>query len=70
MPKETYIYELQASIEVFPKIVFCTGAVGCQIFVQYIRMLCPGRFILVESVVPMKGKKGVDFQFPTRICIF
>ena len=28
----------------------CTWAVGCQIFVQYIRMLCPGRFILVESV--------------------
>ena len=28
----------------------CTWAVGCQKFVQYIRMLCPGRFILVESV--------------------
>ena len=24
---------------------------GCQIFVQYIRMLYPGRFILVESVM-------------------
>ena len=25
--------------------------VGCQKFVQYIRMLCPGRFILVESEI-------------------
>ena len=24
--------------------------VSCQKFVQYIRILCPGRFILVESV--------------------
>ena len=29
---------------------FCTWAVGCRKFDQYIRMLCPGRFILVESV--------------------
>ena len=28
----------------------CTRTVGFQKFVQYIRMLCPGRFILVESV--------------------
>ena len=28
----------------------CTGAFCCQKFVQYICMLCPGRFILVESV--------------------
>ena len=34
----------------FSKIVCSTWAVGCQKFVQYIRMLCSGRFILVESV--------------------
>ena len=28
----------------------CTWAVGCRKFVQYIRMVCSGRFILVESV--------------------
>ena len=26
-------------------------AVGCQKFVQHIRILCPGRFILIESVI-------------------
>ena len=34
----------------FSKIFCCTKAVGCQKFVQYIRLLCHGRFILVESV--------------------
>ena len=33
------------------QIFCCTWAVGCWKFVQYIRMLYPGRFILVESVV-------------------
>ena len=37
-------------MRVFSKIFCCTWAVGCQKFVQYKRMLCPGRFILVESV--------------------
>ena len=29
---------------------------GCLKFVQYIRMLCPGRFILVESVAKGHSK--------------
>ena len=37
-------------MSVFPKICCCTWAVSCRKFVQYIRMLCSGRFILVESV--------------------
>ena len=36
--------------EFFPKIFCFTWAVDCRKFVQYIYMLCPGRFILVESV--------------------
>ena len=48
--KEAQICRLQTSIRVFPKIFCCTWAVGCRKFVQYIRMLCSGRFILVESV--------------------
>ena len=35
---------------VFPKTFCGTWAVGCQKLIQYMRMLCPGRFILVESV--------------------
>ena len=42
----------------FSKKLFCTGAVGCQKFDQYIRMLCPGRFILVESVGPEKNARA------------
>ena len=38
----------------FPKIFCCTWAVVCRKFVQYIRMLCSGRFILVESVCSIK----------------
>ena len=34
----------------FSKIICCTWRVGCQKFGQYIHMLYPGRFILVESV--------------------
>ena len=37
-------------LRVFSKIFWCTWTDDCQKFVQYIRMLCPGRFILVESV--------------------
>ena len=37
-------------LRVFPKMFCCTWVVGCWKFVQYILMLCPGRFILVESV--------------------
>ena len=37
-------------MKVFSKICCFTGADGCQKFVQYIRMFCPGRFILVDSV--------------------
>ena len=37
-------------MRVFTKIFCCTWAVGCRKLVQYICMLCPGRFILVESV--------------------
>ena len=38
-------------MRVFPKIFCCTWAVGCRKFVQYVRMLCPVRSILVESVL-------------------
>ena len=41
---------MPSSIWVFSKIFCCTWTVGCQKFVQYICMLCPGRFILDESV--------------------
>ena len=34
----------------FSKNFCCTWTVGCQIFIQYIHMLCPGGFILVECV--------------------
>ena len=36
--------------EFFQEKFCCAWAVGCRKFVQYIRMLWPGRFILVESV--------------------
>ena len=49
--KEAYRCRLQTFIRVFPKIFCCTWAVGCPKFVQYIRMLCSRRFILVESVI-------------------
>ena len=39
----------------------CTWAVGCWKFVQYIRMLCTGRFILVESVYMIL--KNCNFSF-------
>ena len=37
--------------EFFQKIFCCTWRVGCHKFIQYIRMLYPGQFILIESVV-------------------
>ena len=49
--KRTWRCELQTSIRVFSKICSCILTVGCQSFAQYIRMLYPGRFILVESVI-------------------
>ena len=50
VPKEAYRCGLKTSIRVFQKIFCLTWAVGCRKFVQYIRMLYTGRFILVESV--------------------
>ena len=50
VPKEAQRCRIPTSIRVFPKIFCCKWAVGCRKFVQYICMLCPGRFILVESV--------------------
>ena len=38
-------------MKIFSKTFCCPWAVGCRKFVQDIRMLCFGRFILVESVV-------------------
>ena len=44
-------YKLLCSYKkMFPKKICCSWTVGCQKFVQYIRMLCSGWFILVESV--------------------
>ena len=48
---------------------YCTWAVGCRKFVQYIHMLCPGRFILIESVSSVfshnyqssEGKKYLNY---------
>ena len=37
-------------LRVLSKIFCCKWMVGCQKFSQYIRMLWPGRFILIESV--------------------
>ena len=42
--------EFKLLSEFFPKIFSCTRAVGYRKFVQYIRMLYTGRFILAESV--------------------
>ena len=42
--------DYKTSSRVFPKKLCCTWAVGCRKFVQYILMLSPGRFILVEPV--------------------
>ena len=44
------IAELQTSMRVFPKTFHLTWAFSYRKFVQYIHMLWPGRFILVESV--------------------
>ena len=41
---------LKTSVRVFSKVFCSTWTVGCQNFGQYIRMLCPGRFILIDSV--------------------
>ena len=34
----------------FFKNIYCKWMVGCQKIIQYIRILCPGRIILIESV--------------------
>ena len=41
--------------------------VGCQKFVQYIRMLGPGRFILVESVAWNIGNTAYKPDFETLL---
>ena len=47
-------------MRVFQKMLCCTRAVGCRKFVQYMRMLYPGRFILVESVyAEISSNKGI-----------
>ena len=61
VPKEAYRCRIQTSIRVFQKKNCCTWAVGCQKFVQYIRILCPGRFILVESVTFLEMHAIRDF---------
>ena len=45
----------------FSKIFCCAWTVGCQKFVQYIRMLYLGRFILVESVGNNRIIVGLQF---------
>ena len=41
----------------------CTWAVGCRKFVQYVRILCPGRFILVESVLDVPKNSIINLNF-------
>ena len=50
VPKEAQKCGVPTSIRVSSKMFCCTWTVGCQKFVQYIRMLWPGRFILGKSV--------------------
>ena len=48
--KETSKCELATSCRVLSKVFCFTWRIDCQKCVQYIRMLYPGRFILIESV--------------------
>ena len=50
VPNEAKICGLHIFLRVLFKTILCTWTVGCQKIVQYIRMLWPGRFILIESV--------------------
>ena len=46
------------------------NTVGCQKFVQYIRILCPGRFISVESVCLNGSRTTIIFARRFVVKIF
>ena len=48
--KKRNVVEYKLLQEFFQKIFCCTSTFCCQKIVQYIRVLYPGRFILIESV--------------------